>query len=130
MNRLRINHYFGLFMHDSLSKQLCLVSTESDLIFLTSISVLGLQLADCFEGKNGLFHLAQGDVSLSLSVETFHVDRIKLGGFTSVEQSKLVLFHLETREGAIAVENGLFLIRDLAENSFCVMFGSILKFLS
>ena len=117
-------------MHDSLSKQLCLMSTESDLIFLTSISVLGLQLADCFEGKNGLFHLTQGDVSLSLSVETFHVDRVKLGGFTSVEQSKLVLFHLETREGAIAVENGFFLIRDLAENSLCVMFGSILKFLS
>ena len=72
-------------MYDSLGKKLRLVCFKSEFILFTRVLVLGLQLANLFEGKDGHFHLAQRHISLTLPVETFHVCWVKFDSFASIE---------------------------------------------
>ena len=61
---------------------------------------------------------------------TLHVSRVALNCLACIEERKLVLLELQTREGAVAVQNSFFLWADLTEDSFSVLFGSISKLLA
>ena len=121
IDRLWVNHDHRLLVHDSLSEELGLVSLECDLILFSRITILWLQFADLLERQDGLFHLSQGDISLTLSIETFDVCWVKFRGLTRIKQCKLVLLHLEAGEGAIAVQDCFLLWGYLAEDSLGVL---------
>lgn len=106
---IRVDDNFGFLVDDGLGQELLLVGLECDLVLLSGVAVLRLQLADLLEGQDSLFHLSERDVSLTLSVETFDVLRVEFHGLAGIEQRELVFLHFETREGPIAVKDCLFL---------------------
>jgi len=105
------------------------MSPKRHFVLLACVFIVRLQLAYLLERQHCHFHLAQRYLGLSLSIEAFDVRGVELNCLTSVEEGQLVLLHLETRKGAVAIEDGFLLWRDLAEDRFCVVFASFSELL-
>ena len=67
---------------------------QGDFVLFARITVLGLKLADLLEGEDGLLHLPQCDIRLSLPVEPLHVRRVKLDCLAGIKEGQLTFFHL------------------------------------
>ena len=75
-NRPNIYFNFGLFVNNSLRKELLLMFLQSDLVLFASITILWLHLAYFLKGKNGVFHLSECYIGLALPIVTFDISLI------------------------------------------------------